>query len=139
MDALTLLLIAPLVLVGEAALVGYLWARPLSAHGPRLAGAMRTLYGSPVGIGILVLAWLLLTAVAFVYEFFFGLIVLYGLIFTGGRLAGWLGILLMGAVFVSTPGLCGWLVLRAGRRFRVPREPGARPAALRGLERLPSP
>ncbi len=145
MNTLTLLLITPLVLVAEAAILSYVWVHPDggNASGQGINTVLRTLYRNPFGIAALVVAWLLLTAVAFIYEFFVALIVLYGLLFTGGHVAGWVGLVFFGALFVSTPGICGWLVLRFGRNFRSSGEPGPRQPGRVGIERtgqaMPSP
>ena len=134
MDIITLILLMPFVLVVEGAVLGYAWAHP---RGPRrteqASRVLKALYGTRWGLAALVGAWLLITAVAFVYEFFVAIIVLYGLLFTGGRIAGWLAVILIGLMFVSTPGICGWLLVRVGRNYRSPR--GPRRPALVGIER----
>ncbi len=141
MDTVTLILIMPLVLVVEAAVLGYVWAHPRgSGAGEQVGQVLRTVYRKPWGIGLLIVAWLLVTAVAFVYEFILALIILYGLLFTGGRIAGWVALLLIGAMFVATPGACGWLLVRLGRNYRTP--PGPRQPTLVGVDHrraLPTP
>jgi hypothetical protein len=141
MDTVTLVLIMPFVLVVEAAIVGYAWAHPKgSGTGEQVGRVLRALYRNPFGIAVLIAAWLLITAVAFVYEFIVALIILYGLLFTGGRIAGWVALLLIGAMFVSTPAICGWLLVRLGRNYRTP--PGPRQPTLVGVEHrqaMPSP
>jgi hypothetical protein len=134
MDIVTLVLIMPLVVVVEAAVLGYVWTHPRGTGAGDQAGRfLKNLYRRPWGLGLLVVAWLLITAVAFVYEFILALIIMYGLLFTGGRVAGWVALFLIGAMFVATPGICGWLLLRLGRNFRAP--PGPRQTALVGAER----
>lgn len=121
MDTITLILIMPLVLVVEAAVLAYVWTHPRgSGAGEQVGQVLRTVYQKPWGIGILIVAWLLLTAVFFIYEFILSLMILYGLLFTGGRIAGWLALVLITAMFVATPGLCGWLLVRLGRNYRTP-------------------
>ncbi len=141
MDMITLILIMPLVLVVEAALLGYVWAHSKGSEAGEQAGrVLRAVYQRPWGIGILILAWLLVTAVAFVYEFILALIILYGLLFTGGRIAGWLALVLIGVMFVATPAVCGWLLVRLGRSYRTP--PGPRQPTLVGIDHrgaLPTP
>lgn len=141
MDTITLVLIMPLVLVVEAALLGYVWTHPRGSEAGEQAGrVLRAVYRRPWGIGVLILAWLLVTAVAFVYEFILALIILYGLLFTGGRIAGWLALVLIGVMFVATPAVCGWLLVRLGRNYRTP--PGPRQTTLVGIDHrgaLPTP
>ncbi len=134
MDIITLILIMPFVLVVEGAVLGYAWTHPKGPQSTDQANrVLRALYGSRWGLAVLVVAWLAITAVAFVYEFFVALIVLYGLLFAGGRIAGWLALILIGLMFVSTPGICGWLLVRVGRNYRSPGGP-PRPALV-GVER----
>lgn len=141
MDTVTLVLIVPLVLVVEAAVLGYVWTHPRgSGAGEQVGGALRAVYSSRWGIGLLVVAWLVVTAIAFVYEAILALIILYGLLFTGGRIAGWMALVLIGAMFVATPGICGWLLVRLGRNYRTPR--GPRQPTLVGVDHrraLPTP
>jgi hypothetical protein len=133
MDIVTLILIMPLILVVEAAVLGYVWTHPRGpGSGQAVSGVLKTLYRNPFGMGLLVIAWLAITAVAYVYEFFVALIILYGLLFTGGRIAGWIALVLIAAMFVSTPAICGWLLVRLGRNYRAP--PGPRQPALVGIE-----
>ncbi len=132
MDTVTLILIMPLVLVVEAAVLGYVWTHPRgSGAGEQVGQVLRTVYQRPWGVGILIVAWLLLTAVAFVYEFILALIVLYGLLFTGGRIAGWVALVLIAAMFAATPVVCGWLLVRLGRNYRMP---GPRQPTLVGVD-----
>jgi hypothetical protein len=134
MDIITLILLMPFVLVVEGAVLGYAWTHPRgSLRTEQASRVLRALYGTRWGLAVLVGAWLLMTAVAFVYEFFVAIIVLYGLLFTGGRIAGWLALILLGLMFVSTPGICGWLLVRVGRHYRSPG--GPRRPALAGMER----
>ena len=141
MDTVTMILIMPFVLVVEAAIIGYVWTHPRGSGADEKASrALRTLYRSPFGVAVLIAAWIVITAVAFVYEFIVALIILYGLLFTGGRIAGWVALMLIGAMFVSTPGICGWLLVRLGRNYRTP--PGPRQPTLVGVEHrqaMPSP
>jgi len=134
MDIITVILVTPFVLVVEGAVLGYAWTHPRGSQSTEQANrVLGALYGSRWGLAVLVGAWLLMTAVAFVYEFFVTLIVLYGLLFVGGRVAGWLALILLGVMFVSTPGICGWLLVRVGRNHRSPG--GPRRPALVGIER----
>lgn len=139
MDTVTLVLIMPLVLVVEAAVLGYVWTHPRGA-GEQAGRVLRAVYRKPWGIGVLIIAWLLVTAVAFVYEFILALIILYGLLFTGGRIAGWVALVLIATMFVATPAMSGWLLVRLGRNYRTP--PGPRQPALVGMDHsraLPTP
>jgi hypothetical protein len=86
-----------------------------------------------------VIAWLAITAVAFVYEFFVALIILYGLLFTGGRIAGWIALVLIAAMFVSTPAICGWLLVRLGRNYPRLRAPSTRAGRNRARARYAQP
>jgi hypothetical protein len=126
-QAFTMWFVWPLVLIAEGLVIAYAW-RPGAARDAGVGGIQRTLkalYQNPTGIAVLVALWLVLTAIAWWYEFFVAFFAVHMVLFAAGRIVAGLAIVLFGALFLATPVLCGWAILhiarnRPGLAARVP-------------------
>ena len=110
----TFWLVLPLIVFVEAVIIGYGWS-----HLKTVDGKLRTfLYGSRSGMIALALAWLVLTATAWWYEFFIALVSLHVLLFSVGRVAAGLGVVFFAALFVLTPFIWARIIVALGRQWK---------------------
>ncbi len=126
----TLWFMLPLVLVVEAVLLAYTW-RGEPGRVP-LGGVERVLHSlarNPTGIAVIVVLWMLMTAVVWVYEFAVAFLALHLLLFSLGRIAAFVGLVAFAAIFLATPVICGRLVLHfSHRKSAAPTTPSGLPA-----------
>ncbi len=115
--------VLPIILLIEAAVVRYSWR---GEEGHSLPGGIEKVRASVAhdrsGIAIILVLWLVLTLVAWAYEFVFGLVALHLLLFSLGRVAAAVGLVTFVAVLALTPVACARLVLKL-RHHKAPASP----------------
>jgi len=96
--------VLPIVLLLEAALVRYSWRQGDSHFVPgEVERAMTSLAHNKPGVAVILALWLVLTFVAWAYEFVFGLVLLHLVLFSLGRAAAAVALVAFAATLALTP------------------------------------